>query len=90
MPPIRHSIALLLSLMLVMAHSQAAEPEKPRLKYRGKGPVCSCTSGLGEDEIRKAWEARFGQPEIIRPETSDRRSTPSDEQRRDINELQSK
>lgn len=90
MTSIRHSFVLLLALVLLTVHAQAAEQGKPRLKFRGKGPVCSCTSGLGEEEIRKAWEARFAQPENIRPGTSDQRSTPSDEQRREINELQSR
>jgi hypothetical protein len=85
-----HSIALLLIAMLTVVSVQAAEPREPRLKFRGKGPVCSCATGMGEEDIRKAWEARFAQPEINRPESSDRRTTPSDEQRREIDELQAK
>jgi len=85
-----HSIVLMLIAMLVVVNVQAAEPGQPRLKFRGKGPVCSCATGMGEEDIRKAWEARFAQPEMNRPESSDRRTTPSDEQRRENDELQSK
>lgn len=58
MNSIRVSIAL--ALLLAAALAQAATSDPPRLKYRSRGPVCSCESGLGEEEIRKAWEARFG------------------------------
>jgi hypothetical protein len=84
------SCALSLALVLGVAHAQAAEPGQPRLKFRGKGPVCSCATGMGEEEIRKAWEARFAQPEITRSESSDRLTTPGDEQRREIDESQSR
>jgi hypothetical protein len=57
-----------LALLLGSAGARAADAEQPRLKYRVKGPVCSCASGLGEDEIRKAWEARFAQPDDARSE----------------------
>lgn len=60
-----------LALSLGSAGTQAADAEKPRLKYRAKGPVCSCASGLGEEEIRKAWEARFAQPDDARSEKPD-------------------
>ncbi len=49
----------MLTWLLAAAVAQAAA-DPPRLKYRSRGPVCACESGLGESEIRKAWEARFG------------------------------
>jgi hypothetical protein len=52
-----------LALFLGATGVRAADAEPPRLKWRGKGPVCSCTSGMSEDDIRKAWEARFAQPD---------------------------
>jgi hypothetical protein len=85
---IRNSIALMLATMLGMTQVQAADPDKPRLKFRGKGPACTCISSMGEAEIRKAMEARFAQSGNSRPETSDRDSTPSDEQRRELDVLQ--
>lgn len=40
---------------LALAGSGAwAEDTPPRLKYRAKGPVCSCESGMGEAEIARA------------------------------------
>lgn len=50
----------MLVLLLAAAAVQAADSDPPRLKYRSRGPVCACESGMGENEIRKAWEARFG------------------------------
>lgn len=90
MPTIRNSIALMLASMLVMAQAQAADPGQPRLKFRGKGPACTCISSMGEAEIRKAMAARFEQSGNTRPESSDRDSTPSDEQRRELDVLQPK
>lgn len=60
------SLTMLL-LSLGQAASHAADGDQPRLKYRSKGPVCSCASGLDEEAIRKAWEARFAQPDDARP-----------------------
>jgi hypothetical protein len=57
-----------LALMLGAAGARASDAEPPRLKYRSKGPVCSCASGLDEEAIRKAWEARFAQPADARPD----------------------
>lgn len=90
MPIHRPASVLLLVLAFSAVSVWAAEPGQPRLKYRGKGPVCSCASGMGEEEIRKAWEARFAQPEIKSAEPLDRRSASSDEQRREIDESQTK
>jgi hypothetical protein len=52
-----------LALFLGTAGARAADADPPRLKWRAKGPVCSCASGMSEDDIRKAWEARFAQPD---------------------------
>ena len=64
-----------LALLLGAAGARAADAEPQRLKWRGKGPVCSCASGMSEDDIRKAWEARFAQPD-------DAQAARPDEQRR--------
>ena len=79
-----------LALVMSIAQVQAADPSKPRLKYRGKGSVCMCATGTSDEEIRKAWEARFGQPENSRSEPLDRLTTSSDQQRSQINESQAK
>lgn len=50
----------MLVLVLAATGVEAADSDPPRLKYRSRGPVCACESGMGENEIRKAWEARFG------------------------------
>lgn len=47
----------------------AAEDPPPRLKYRAKGPVCSCVSGLGEAEIAGA---RAGLDRLQAAEPGDR------------------
>lgn len=44
----------ILTVMLSLAATSAIAAEaQPRLKYRAKGPVCMCASGLGEEEIRR-------------------------------------
>lgn len=67
------SVLLLITLGLSLSVTglQAADDPQPRLKYRSKGPVCSCSSGLDEEAIRKAWEARFAQPDDARPVQAD-------------------
>ena len=35
-----------------------AEPRKPRLKYRSRGPACMCLNGLSEAEIQAAQRRR--------------------------------
>ena len=68
MKPLCIPSVLALTLILGPAGAYAAEEKPPRLKYRSKGPVCSCASGLDEEAIRKAWEARFAKPNDARPE----------------------
>ncbi|MDZ7662405.1 hypothetical protein [Thiohalophilus sp.] len=47
--------------------STAAEADGPRLKFKGKGPVCMCANGgLTEDDIRRANEARQSRLEHVR------------------------
>ena len=74
-----------LALFLGAAGVRAADAEQPRLKYRAKGPVCSCASGMSEDDIRKAWEARFAQPDDAqaakRPEHQETRDQPKERDR---------
>jgi hypothetical protein len=60
---------------------QAADTEQPRLKYRSNRPVCSCTSGLDEEAIQKAWVARFAPPEKGRPARANEDSQTLDQQK---------
>ena len=55
--------------------------EKPRLKFRAKGPVCSCNSNTGEKEIQAAFEARFSQQVDANPPPGADRRTHRDEQK---------
>lgn len=44
----------IVTVMLSLAATSAIAAEtQPRLKYRAKGPVCMCASGLSEEEIRR-------------------------------------
>ncbi len=82
------SWVMALTLALTTASVGAAGPDQPRLKFRAKGPVCSCASGMSEADISKAWEARFAQTRDDRPEASDDRPATRDEQRRGVDETQ--
>jgi len=64
-------VSLIALALLFVAAARAADTEQPRLKYRAKGPVCSCSTGIDEETIRKAWEARFTR-------SNDARSTKAD------------
>jgi hypothetical protein len=83
-------IATLAALAVLMAAANvgAAEKSQSRLKFRGKGPVCSCASGMSEADIQKAMEARFAQPEDVRGNALDDLSANRDEQRRKVDEAQ--
>jgi hypothetical protein len=61
--------------------SPKADTEQPRLKYRSNRPVCSCTSGLDEEAIQKAWVARFAPPEKGRPARANEDSQTLDQQK---------
>jgi len=37
----------------IAAEAAEAAETQPRLKYRAKGSVCMCASGLSEEEIRR-------------------------------------
>jgi hypothetical protein len=53
LPLARFAVAL--TAMLYLTVSQAdAEKASPRLKYRSKGSVCACETGMGEKEISSA------------------------------------
>lgn len=47
----------------------AAGTPQGRLKYRGKGPVCVCSTGLSEREIQDAERARAGAGAVQGAET---------------------
>lgn len=44
---------VMLSLAATSAIAAEAAETQPRLKYRAKGSVCMCASGLSEEEIRR-------------------------------------
>jgi hypothetical protein len=77
-----------LALLLAAPAVEAAEPEQPRLKYRGKGLACTCASGTSEEDIRKAWDARFPESEGSRLDSLDGFPATRDEQRRRVDEAQ--
>lgn len=77
-----------LALLLAAPAVAAAEPEQPRLKYRGNGLACTCASGTSEAEIRKAWDDRFKQSEGARLDNLDGLPATRDEQRRRVDEAQ--
>lgn len=66
--------------MLAVSWSSAAEPS-PRLKYRNKGSVCSCSSGLGEAEISRA-RAGLDRLQSAEPANRDGASKGSEQQTR--------
>lgn len=77
-----------LALLLAAPAVNAADPEQPRLKYRGKALACTCATGTSEADIRKAWDARFGQSEGARLDSLDGLPITSGEQRRGLDETQ--
>ena len=80
--------AVALWMLLAAASASAAEASQPRLKFRGKGPVCGCASGLSEADISKAMAARFAGLEGARLDTLDPRPATRDEQRGGVDEAQ--
>jgi hypothetical protein len=77
-----------LVLLLAVPTVNAADPERPRLKYRGKALACTCATGTSEADIRKAWDARFKQSEGARLDSLDGLPVTSGEQRRGLDEAQ--
>ncbi len=77
-----------LALLLTAPAIDAAEPGKPRLKYRDKPLACTCATGTSEADIRKAWDARFKQSEGARLDSLDGLPATRDEQRRREDEVQ--
>jgi hypothetical protein len=85
---IRQTAVALLALLLAGTAGAAALDtiEQPRLKFRAKGPVCSCNSNLGEKEIQAAFEARFSQQDDANSPPGAERRTYRDEQRKERGE----
>lgn len=79
-----------IALLLSAASIDAVASDKPRLKYRGKGPVCMCASGMSEAEISKAMAARSAKTEGAQLDTLDARPETRDEQKGGVNEAQPK
>lgn len=77
-----------LALLLAAPTINAADPEQPRLKYRGKALACTCATGTSEADIRKAWDARFRQSGGARLDSLDGLPVTRDEQRRGLDEAQ--
>lgn len=82
------SSVVALALVLSAASVDAVASDKPRLKFRGKGPVCSCTSGMSEADISKAMAERFARSEGAQLETLDARPETRGEQRGGVDEAQ--
>lgn len=72
---------LSLILTLVATGVAAAETGQPRLKFRGKALACTCANGMSEEDIRKAWEARFAQSQGAPLDRLDGRPQIHDEQK---------
>jgi len=80
---IRRTMVAACALLLLAGTAGAATLdtiEKPRLKFRAKGPVCSCNSNTGEREIQAAFEARFSQQDDANLPPGEDRRTHRDEQ----------
>ncbi|HNQ04509.1 MAG TPA: hypothetical protein PKH69_07835 [Thiobacillaceae bacterium] len=74
-----------LCLALGQVHSLAAG-DSPRLKYRAKGSVCACDSGLSEADIRRAM-AGLERLRDVNPKPGEDKTKHSDSQtRREANE----
>jgi hypothetical protein len=73
----------LLALITMFAATSvaAAEAGQPRLKFRGKALACTCANGMSEEDIRKAWEARFPQSQGAPLDRLDGRPQTRDEQK---------
>lgn len=71
----------LLSLVVTTGAWALDTIDKPRLKFRAKGPVCSCISSTGDKEIQAALEARFSQKEDATPPPGEVRHVRRDEQK---------
>ena len=74
---------LALALMVAATSVAAAESGQPRLKFRGKALACTCANGMSEEDIRKAWEARFPQSQGAPLDNLDGRPQTRDEQKED-------
>lgn len=81
----RSTLASVLALVVTVAATSvaAAEPGQPRLKFRGKALACTCANGMSEEDIRKAWEARFPQSQGAPLDNLDGRPQTRDEQKED-------
>ena len=82
------SSVVALALVLSAASVDAVASDKPRLKFRGKGPVCSCTSGMSEADISKAMANRAAKSEGAQLDTLDARPETRDEQKGGVDEAQ--
>lgn len=82
------SSVVALALVLSAASVDAVASDKPRLKFRSKGPVCSCTSGMSEADISKAMAERFAKTEGAQLDTLDARPETRDEQKGGVDEAQ--
>lgn len=68
-------------LTVAATNVAAAEAGQSRLKFRGKALACTCANGMSEEDIRKAWEARFSQSQGAPLDRLDGRPQPRDEQK---------
>jgi hypothetical protein len=72
---------LALALTVVATSVAAADAGQPRLKFRGKALACTCANGMSEEDIRKAWDARFPQTQGAPLDRLDGRPQTRDDQK---------
>jgi len=77
-----------LALVLSAASVDAVASDKPRLKFKSKGPTCMCASGMSEADISKAMAERFAKSEGAQLDTLDARPETRDEQKGGVDEAQ--
>jgi hypothetical protein len=82
------SSVVALALVLSAASVDAVASDKPRLKFKSKGPTCMCASGMSEADISKAMAERFAKSEGAQLDTLDARPETRDEQKGGVDEAQ--
>jgi len=82
------SAVVALALVFSAASVGAVASDKPRLKFKSKGPTCMCASGMSEADISKAMAERFAKSEGAQLDTLDARPKTRDEQKGGVDEAQ--
>jgi hypothetical protein len=79
---------VLVALVLSGVAGGAQASDRPKLKFKSKGPTCMCASGMSEAEISKAMAERFAKSEGVQLDTIEARPETRDEQRGGVDEAQ--